>query len=101
MQILPLLMPILLLLMPILLLLIQSPVSDTDFRASVAEIDAYHTDFVASDTDISDYDADVAIIILHLLLLCNFSSSVFDSATAAACTISQIWGWPCTALRAQ
>ena len=54
--------------MPILLLLIQILVSDTDFRASVADVDAYHTDFVASDTDISAYDADVAISILHLLL---------------------------------
>ena len=57
--------------------------------------------FVASDTDISAYDADVAISILHLLLYCSFSSSVFDSATAAAGTISLIGGWPCTALRAQ
>ena len=54
--------------MPILLLLIQILVSDIDFRASVADVDAFHADFVDSDTDISAYDADVAISILHLLL---------------------------------
>ena len=54
--------------MPILPLLIQILLSDNDFRASVADVDAYHTDFVASDTDISAYDADVAVSILQLLL---------------------------------
>ena len=87
--------------MPILLLLIQILVSDADFCASVADVDAYHTDSVASDTNISAYAADVAIFILHLLLYCSFSSSVLDSAIAAAGTISLIGGWPCTALRAQ
>ena len=94
-------MRILLLLMPILLLLIQILVSNTDFPAFALDFDAYHTDFVASDADIDAYDADVAASILHLLLQCSFSSSVFDSATAAAGTISLIGGWPCTALRAQ
>ena len=54
--------------MPILLLLIQTLVSDTDFRASVAAVDAYHTGFVASDTDSNAYDAAVAMSILDLLL---------------------------------
>ena len=87
--------------MPILLLLIQILVSNTDFPAFALDFDAYHTDLVASDADIDAYDADVAASILHLLLQCNFSSSVFDSTTADAGTISQNWGWPCTALRAQ
>ena len=59
---------ILLPLMPILLLLFQILVSDTDFRASAVDVDAHLTDFVTSDTDISAYDAAVAISILHLLL---------------------------------
>ena len=87
--------------MPILLLLIQILVSNTDFPAFALDFDAYHTDLVASGADIDAYDADVAASILHLLLQCNFSSSVFDSTTADAGTISQNWGWPCTALRAQ
>ena len=43
--------------------------ADGDFRASVVDFDAYHTDFVASITYyINAYDADVAVSILHLLL---------------------------------
>ena len=94
-------MPILLLLMPILLLLIQILVSDNDFPAFALDFDAYHTDLVASGADIDAYDADVAMSTLHLLLYCSFSSSVFDSTTADAGTISQSWGWPCAALRTQ
>ena len=87
--------------MPILVLLMQTLASDPDFPALDADFNAYHTDFAASDANVSAYDADVAAFVLHLLLSCSFSSSVFDSATIDAGNISQNWGWPCTALRAQ
>ena len=54
--------------MPIFLLLIRILVCDTDIRAFVVDFDAYHTDFIASDANISAYDSDVAVSILHLLL---------------------------------
>ena len=84
-----------------LLLLMQILDSDRDFPAFDAYFDAYYTDFAASDAHITAYDGEFAVFVLHLLFSCSFSSSIFDSATADAGTISQNWGWPCTALRAQ
>ena len=61
-------MPMLLLLMPILLLLMQILDSDQDLPAFDAYFNAYYTDFAASDADVTAYDGEFAVFVLHLLL---------------------------------
>ena len=59
---------ILSLLMHILLLLPQILDSDPDFPTFDIYFDAYYTDFAASDADVTAYDGEFVVFVLHLLL---------------------------------